>query len=85
MRSQSHRCATQVLKYLVTAGLPADIRTRDDGKTALHFAAAHGQNDVIRYFISNRSTINVNEQDKNGQTALHDAAWFVAHSLDPTP
>jgi len=46
--------------------------TNDLGETPLHVAAAHGQDDMVRYLLNSKA--NVYAEDNRGHTALHAAA-----------
>ena len=56
---------------MVESGMPVDI-VDEDGSTALMRAAWHNQTDVVRYLLNNGA--NVNKQNRNGWTALHEAS-----------
>lgn len=68
----------------------ADVHAVDPatGRSALHFAAFWGHENIIRYLAQDLK-LNVNAVDVNGDTPLHDAARFghlaVAKILANTP
>ncbi len=64
---------TRSLHLLLAAGWPADA-VMDTGQTALHFAAWHGNIDVVRDLIAHNAPINVFENEHGGTPlawALH--------------
>jgi ankyrin repeat protein len=61
-----------VIKVFVEKG--ADVKATDqDGDTPLHWAAANGHSDVVKYLVEEKGT-NVKVGDKDGYTPLHRAA-----------
>lgn len=75
------------MKSVVAA---ADVHAADPatGRTALHFAAFWGHENIIKYLV-NELKLNANAVDANGDTPLHDAARFghlaVAQALATAP
>lgn len=54
-------------------GNPDLVFSKDgDGETPLHWAAANGHNDVVKFLLANKA--DVNAKDNNGDTPLHEAA-----------
>jgi hypothetical protein len=53
----------------------ADVHAAtDDGRTALHFAAAAGNVATVRFLLSAEGGADANAQSRDGRTALHQAA-----------
>lgn len=63
-----------VIKFLLKAGAAVDIRG-EDGMTALHLAAKHGNLDAVHHIIQ-FTKININLQDEGGWTSL---VWATEH------
>ncbi|HZD47374.1 MAG TPA: ankyrin repeat domain-containing protein [Silvibacterium sp.] len=64
---------TRALRLLLTAGWPANA-VMDNGQTALHFAAWHGNAEAVRELIAHNAPINVLETEHGGSPlawALH--------------
>jgi len=52
---------------------PDLVSSKDgDGETPLHWAAANGHNDVVKFLLANKA--DVNAKDNSGDTPLHQAA-----------
>ena len=60
----------EMLKYLQRIGCSMQEIDSDSGKSALHFGAQSGNEEVVDYLLAN-TYINVNMQDDFNNTALH--------------
>ena len=60
----------EMLKYLQRIGCSMQEIDSDSGKSALHFGAQSGNEEVVDYLLAN-TYINVNMQDDFNSTALH--------------
>lgn len=62
------------LEVLLKAGLRINVQS-EDGRTPLHMTAIHGR------FTRSKSLLDAgalpDTKDKNGNTALHVAAWYI--------
>jgi ankyrin repeat protein len=57
---------------LLLKGNPDLVFSKDgDGETPLHWAAANGHNDVVKFLLANKA--DVNAKDNSGDTPLHEA------------
>ncbi|KAJ5385425.1 hypothetical protein N7517_003336 [Penicillium concentricum] len=64
---------TSIVRLLIKRG--ADIRHIDVfGRGTLHSAAINSQAEILRILLAHDPTLDVNMQDVNGKTALHDNA-----------
>jgi ankyrin repeat protein len=69
----------QVVELLIEKmRVPIDIKS-GDGKTALHFAAAEGWGDVVKYLVDKGADLNA--QDDNGDTPVYYAIRYKYPSL----
>ena len=75
--------------YLLEKGANTNAVSRDNGRTAMHYAARYSKLDYIQYLILYGA--NVNLADNNGRTAMHYAAqnskldyihYLVLHGAD---
>ena len=76
----------EVIKWLFTktnlvqSGLEANFKSKSSSnqRSYLHFAAKHGENEILRYILSEmyKSNLSVDVQDLNGNTAAHLAAKY---------
>ncbi|KAL9585140.1 MAG: hypothetical protein Q9212_001706 [Teloschistes hypoglaucus] len=64
-----------VVKLLLQRGANAQVVDMYD-RTIIHKAAGHSRNEVLRILFEMPTGVDVNQQSRDGRSALHEAAYF---------
>ncbi|PLB55742.1 ankyrin [Aspergillus steynii IBT 23096] len=79
--SQKESGGTALHQMLLGRG--ANVHHQDNfGRSPLHSAACNGRTELVRILLEFDKSLDVNLQDNNGKTTLHDVALY--HGADPT-
>ncbi len=65
--------STEILRYLVSRGCDVNVCS-NLGRTALAKAAWNGEPEIVKLLISHPN-VNIDFQDSNNRTALHNCVW----------